>query len=67
MVHISRVQKRSKGRRPRKAEVTDYVYGTHFAAQDLPHHEMTESEMPASVAYRLIKDELSLDGNPLLK
>ncbi|KAH1463232.1 hypothetical protein KXX13_005497 [Aspergillus fumigatus] len=66
MVHISRVQKRPKGHRARKAEVTDYVYGTHFAAQDLPHHEMAECEMPAAVAYRLIKDELSLDGNPLL-
>ncbi|KAF4230388.1 hypothetical protein CNMCM6457_005964 [Aspergillus fumigatiaffinis] len=65
MVHISRVQKRPKGH-AREAEVTDYVYGTHFAAQDLPHHEMAEREMPAAVAYRLIKDELSLDGNPLL-
>ncbi|GIJ90575.1 hypothetical protein Asppvi_009533 [Aspergillus pseudoviridinutans] len=66
MVQISRVQKRPKGHRARETEVTDYVYGTHFAAQDLPHHEMAEREMPASVAYRLIKDELSLDGNPLL-
>ncbi|RHZ70288.1 hypothetical protein CDV55_102633 [Aspergillus turcosus] len=66
MVHISRVQKRPKGHHPREAEVTDYVYGTRFAAEDLPHHEMADEEMPAGVAYRLIKDELSLDGNPLL-
>ncbi|RHZ46584.1 uncharacterized protein CDV56_101148 [Aspergillus thermomutatus] len=66
MVQISRVQKRPKGRHPRETEVTDYVYGTRFAAEDLPHHEMAEHEMPAGVAYRLIKDELSLDGNPLL-
>ncbi len=26
-----------------------------------------EGEMPKEVAYRMIKDELSLDGNPMLK
>ncbi|MBE3043421.1 hypothetical protein IMZ48_12790, partial [Candidatus Bathyarchaeota archaeon] len=38
-----------------------------FAAEDLPKDEMPEGEMPKEVAYRLIKDELSLDGNPILK
>lgn len=42
------------------------VYGSRFAAEDLPKHEMPENEMPAQVAYRLIKDDLSLDGNPTL-
>ena len=28
---------------------------------------MPEKEMPKEVAYRMIKDELSLDGNPMLK
>lgn len=46
---------------------TTSVYGSRFAAQDLPRHEMPESEMPREVAYRMIKDELSLDGNPMLK
>ncbi len=46
---------------------TTSVYGSKFAAQDLPRHEMAESEMPKEVAYRMIKDELSLDGNPMLK
>ena len=46
---------------------TTSVYGSRFAAQDLPRHEMPESEMPKEVAYRMIKDELSLDGNPMLK
>lgn len=31
------------------------VYGSRFAAQDLPWHEMPEDEMPKDVAYRLIK------------
>lgn len=43
------------------------VYGSKFAAEDLPKHEMPETEMPKEVAYRMIKDELSLDGNPMLK
>lgn len=46
---------------------TTSVYGTKFAAGDLPKHEMPEHEMPKEVAYRMIKDDLSLDGNPMLK
>ena len=42
------------------------VYGTRFAAEELPKHEMPEDQMPKDVAYRLIKDDLSLDGNPML-
>ncbi|KAK3315386.1 pyridoxal phosphate-dependent transferase [Apodospora peruviana] len=45
---------------------TSSVYGSKFAAFDLPRHEMPEKEMPKEVAYRMIKDELSLDGNPML-
>lgn len=43
------------------------VYGSRFAAEQLPTNEMPEKEMPRDVAYRMIKDELSLDGNPMLK
>jgi glutamate decarboxylase len=46
---------------------TTSVYGSRFAAEDLPKHEMPETEMPKEVAYRMIKDDLSLDGNPMLK
>ncbi|KAH8599460.1 glutamate decarboxylase [Bisporella sp. PMI_857] len=45
---------------------TTTVYGSRFAAQDLPKFEMPETEMPKEVAYRMIKDDLSLDGNPML-
>ncbi|KAG9245599.1 glutamate decarboxylase-like protein [Calycina marina] len=45
---------------------TTTVYGSRFAAQDLPKYEMPECEMPKEVAYRMIKDDLSLDGNPML-
>ncbi|KXX77971.1 Glutamate decarboxylase [Madurella mycetomatis] len=47
-------------------DFTTSVYGSRFAAADLPRHEMPEAEMPKEVAYRMIKDELSLDGNPML-
>ncbi|KAI9925069.1 hypothetical protein ASPWEDRAFT_118529 [Aspergillus wentii DTO 134E9] len=70
MVHLNKVQKR-QGRRPPPSQTDEdtlsgNVYGTRFAAEELPHHEIAEREMPPEVAYRMIKDELSLDGNPLL-
>jgi glutamate decarboxylase len=46
---------------------TTTIYGSRFAAEDLPKYEMPECEMPKEVAYRMIKDDLSLDGNPMLK
>ena len=42
------------------------VYGSRFAGQCLPSYQMPNSEMPKEVAYRMIKDDLSLDGNPML-
>jgi glutamate decarboxylase len=48
-------------------EFTASVYGSKFAAADIPKHEMPEGEMPRDVAYRLIKDDLTLDGVPTLK
>ncbi|PYH43044.1 glutamate decarboxylase [Aspergillus saccharolyticus JOP 1030-1] len=73
MVHLSSVAKESHAHRHRRekreaqaSEAAPYVYGSHYAVEELPEHAMSEHEMPASVAYRMIKDELSLDGNPLL-
>ena len=48
-------------------EFTTSVYGSRFAAEELPTTKMPECQMPREVAYRMIKDELSLDGNPKLK
>lgn len=47
-------------------EFTTSVYGSKFAVEDLPRHEIPDEEMPKDVAYRMIRDELSLDGNPML-
>ena len=52
---------------PGEDEFSSSVYGSKFAAEDLPGYEMPEKEMPKEVAYRMIKDDLSLDGNPMLK
>jgi len=51
---------------PDEDAFTSSVYGSKFAASDLPKHEIPEHEMPKEVAYRMIKDDLSLDGNPKL-
>lgn len=51
---------------PEEDDFSTTVYGSRFAAMELPSHEMPEREMPKEIAYRMIKDELSLDGNPML-
>lgn len=43
------------GELPDEDEFTASVYGSRFAAADLPKHEMPEGEMPREVAYRMIK------------
>jgi glutamate decarboxylase len=52
---------------PCEDEFFSSVYGSRFASEQLPQTEMPEREMPREIAYRMIKDELSLDGNPMLK
>lgn len=48
-------------------DFTTSVYGSRFAEQDLPRFKMPERAMPREMAYRMIKDDLSLDNNPKLK
>lgn len=42
------------------------TYGTRYFAQNVPKYEIPEEGMPAPAAYRLIHDQLNLDGNPSL-
>lgn len=58
--------KRVQIEEPDEEEVVSSVYGSRFATKELPMREMPEREMPREVAYRMIKDDLSLDGNPML-
>jgi glutamate decarboxylase len=81
MVHLSTVPKDSNINQPLVKGIeklnmsvnahadtfTTTVYGSRFATEDLPKHEMPECEMPKEVACRIIRDHLSLDGNPMLK
>ncbi len=80
MVHLAKVNHDSEIEKPPVKDFSELtldapgdddfstsVYGSKFAAEDLPSHEMPEKEMPKEVAYRMIKDDLSLDGNPMLK
>ena len=39
------------------------VYGSEFSADTLPKYRMPEDDMPPRDAYRLVHDELMLDGN----
>ncbi|KAJ3472836.1 hypothetical protein NLG97_g10687 [Lecanicillium saksenae] len=80
MVHLSRVQtglqKDPHADLAHKAsqlhlanyddDFTTSIYGSRFAREDLPKNRMPEGEMPKEVAYQMIKDQLSLDGNPKL-
>ncbi|KAK5163490.1 uncharacterized protein LTR77_010672 [Saxophila tyrrhenica] len=51
---------------PDDNDFTASVYGSKFAAVDIPKHKMPDDEMPRDIAYRLIKDDLTLDGTPTL-
>lgn len=76
MVHLARVKTDSQAApssrqfdtlpAPDENDFYTNVYGSHFAADHLNHNEMPEREMPRQIAARMIKDELSLDGNPKL-
>ncbi|KAF2183690.1 glutamate decarboxylase [Zopfia rhizophila CBS 207.26] len=51
---------------PEEDTFSTTVYGSRYAAEDLPKYEMPAREMPKEVAYRMIKDDLTLDGTPTL-
>ncbi|KAJ5909208.1 hypothetical protein N7495_001890 [Penicillium taxi] len=42
------------------------VYGSKFASELMPSAKLPEGEMPKDTAYRMIKDDLVLDGIPML-
>ncbi|CAG8562298.1 8175_t:CDS:10, partial [Cetraspora pellucida] len=42
------------------------IYGSRWSSQPIPKYSLPEDEMPPNIAYKLIKDDLALDGNPVL-
>ncbi|CAG8650597.1 12117_t:CDS:10, partial [Racocetra persica] len=49
-----------------KARFSTCVYGSRWTTQPIPKYSLPEDEMPPNVAYKLIRDDLQLDGNPVL-
>ncbi|QQE11452.1 glutamate decarboxylase [Planctomycetota bacterium] len=42
------------------------TYGSRYTDEPIPKYELPEKGMPSKIAYRVIRDELNLDGNPSL-
>ena len=41
-------------------------YGSRYISAPVPKYDMPEEQMPASIAYQIIHDEMNLDGNPAM-
>lgn len=50
----------------REHDINTTAYGSRYFKTSIPKFEMPQEGMPAQAAYRLIHDELNLDGNPAL-
>ncbi|MGL4669611.1 MAG: glutamate decarboxylase [Methanobacteriaceae archaeon] len=46
-----------------KKEELEYTYASRFFTNNIPKYKLPSDGMPSNVAYRLIHDELNLDGN----
>ena len=68
MVFLGSVVQPTKSGVPSSSDdfVESTVYGSRFAVQDIPRYEIPISGMPARTAKHLVRDELTLDGNPML-
>lgn len=65
MASLDRFTKRLSGS-PNTRNSTN-VYGSRFASEHMPSEKLPDEEMPRDTAYRMIKDDLVLDGIPMLK
>jgi glutamate decarboxylase len=54
------------GKLGEEQKVQASTYGTRYFSQSVHKYEIPGEGMPAYAAYRLIHDELNLDGNPPL-
>lgn len=62
-------QKKKRKPEPKKLERDDYLsptYGGEWDIEPIPKNKLPEGSLDPRVAYRLVADELGLDGNPLL-
>ena len=61
---LSKKKDLGKMKEPEKEHTT--AYGLRYFDKSIPKYVIPEEGMPAEAAYRLIHDELNLDGNPSL-
>ncbi len=59
-------KKRSLDGLPSHERLLSFTYGGRSFSQDIPRFEIPDHGIPPESAYRLIADELNLDGNPSL-
>ena len=59
-------KKRSLATLSPEERLLSVTYGSRAFSGEIPRFEIPEEGMPAEAAYRLITDELNLDGNPAL-
>ncbi len=50
----------------KEAEPLSTTYGERLFSHEVAKHQIPEQSMPAAAAYRVVSDELNLDGNPAL-
>ena len=51
---------------PKDRQSHSLAYGSRYVTEPVPKYQLPEGSMPADVAYRIVHDELNLDGNPAL-
>ncbi|RIB14562.1 pyridoxal phosphate-dependent transferase [Gigaspora rosea] len=65
MVYLSRLISDAHLDKEKEAFSTS-VYGSRWDIEPIPKYSLPDNEMPAKIAYKLIRDDLQLDGNPVL-
>jgi len=51
---------------PEDRQSHSLAYGSRYVTEPVPKYTLPRRSMPADVAYRIVHDELNLDGNPAL-
>jgi len=66
MVFLQETASKDNADAPSADIYTRALFASQYTVQCLPRNKMPENDMPADAAYQFIKQELALDGNPIL-
>ncbi|CAG8444521.1 24763_t:CDS:10 [Dentiscutata erythropus] len=66
MVYLSRLVSDKETEEYGGQSFSTSVYGSRWDIEPIPKYTLPDKEMPPHIAYKLIKDDLQLDGNPVL-